>query len=157
MEDNSTQYSDFTTRTAGGIVALSIISGLLNFGLAKLLDQFIFHPALCKSAGIVLCNASLQYAYHIAAIFVGIIGVVWLVRLFVYRPLLVVIALLVGTWPLFDTFFPILSWSWAIASLILMYMIGYLCFTWILRAYNLIIALVLTLLTTILLFVVSRI
>lgn len=157
MENNSTQYSDFTARTAGGIVALSIISGLLTFGLAKLLDQFIFHPALCKSASITVCNESLNYAYHLAAIFVGIIGVVWLVRLFVYRPLLVVIALIIGTWPLFDSFFPVLSWPWAIVALILVYLLGYFAFTWILRAYNLIIALVLTLITTISLFVISRI
>ena len=154
-KESSENYSDFTTSTIGGIVGLGIVSGLLTFGLAKLLEKFIIGPALCKSASLNMCNDSLVYAYHIAAIFAGVIAVVWLVRLLVYRPLLAVIALIIGTWPLYGSFFPSLSWSWAVISLIILNTLGYLAFTWILRSYNIVVAIILTLTTTILLFILS--
>jgi hypothetical protein len=154
-KESSENYSDFTVSTIGGIVGLGIVNGLVTFGLANLLDKFIIGPALCKSASVNICNDSLVYAYHVAAVFAGILAVVWLVRLFVYRPLLAVIALIIGTWPLYGSFFPHLSWSWAIVSLIILNILGYLAFIWILRSYNIVVAVILTIVTTILLFILS--
>jgi hypothetical protein len=81
-KESSENYSDFTVSTIGGIVGLGIVNGLVTFGLANLLDKFIIGPALCKSASVNICNDSLVYAYHVAAVFAGILAVVWLVRLF---------------------------------------------------------------------------
>lgn len=155
-ESSSQSFSDFNRQTAIGIIGIGITTALLTYGLAMLLNNFVISPALCRSTSEAICSQSSAYSYHIAAVIAAIIAVVGLVKLFVFRPLFVVLALLIGSWPLYNSFLPNLSWPWAIGCLIFVNVFGYLAFSWMLRSYTFIISLISTLLITIALFIVSR-
>jgi|JRYG01.1.fsa_nt_gb hypothetical protein len=155
-ESSGPSFSEFNRQTVVGLIGIGVIGALLIYGLSMLLSSFIIGPALCRSASESVCSQSTTYSYHIAAIITGIIAVVGLVKLFVYRPLFVALALLIGSWPLYDTFLPSLSWPWALASLLFINIIGYVTFSWLLRSYTFLLSLVFTVVVTIALFVVSR-
>ncbi len=117
------------------------------YGLYQLLEQFVISPALCRGGDQLTCANSNVVSLHVAAIIAGVIGVALLARLSIYRPLLVVIAATVGLWQLSALSLD-LSWYWGVVALAIATMLAYLAFSWILRIYNLIIAVILTAILT---------
>lgn len=140
----TTRFADFSRRTLLGTFLTGVIVGVLGTVLGKLLDQFIISPALCRSASEAVCNTSEVTSFHVAGVIAAIVAVVMLVNLSVYRPLLVAIAATIGTWGIYGGILTTLNWPWALALLVVVNVLAYLAFSWMLRIYNLPIALLLT-------------
>ena len=148
----TTPFAEFNRRTFFGILLIAGISALITLLLAKGLNQFIVAPALCEKALQASCTSSASVSFHISSLIASIAAVAMMVNLSVYRPLLVVIATLIGTWGMYNLPFPLIGspWYWQLAVIFFINAVAYLTFAWILRAYNLIAGLALTLFITIL-------
>lgn len=143
-----TPFAEFNRRTFFGIILTGIATAAITLLLAKGLNHFIISPALCRGATQTVCQNSTSVSFHIAALVAAIIGVALLVNLSVYRPLLVVIAVTAGSWALYNAPLPliILPWFWQLGIIFAVNTLALLTFSWILRAYNIIIPLILTVL-----------
>lgn len=143
-------FAEFNRRTFLGIVLIAAISSLITVTVAKLLNQFVIAPALCGSAAEATCSNSISVSFHIASLIAAIAAVAMLVNLSVYRPLLVVIAAMIGSWGMYNQPFPLVNLPWylQIAMIFFVNAVAFLTFAWILRAYNLVAGIALTLLVT---------
>ncbi len=146
----SSQFADFNRRTFFGIVLIAVVSALVTVIVGRLLNQFIVAPGLCGSAGAATCNNSLSVSFHISSLIAAVGSVAMLVNLSVYRPLLVVIALMIGTWGMYNLPFPLVEspWFWQLGMVFFVNTCALLAFAWILRAYNTVLGFILTLLIT---------
>lgn len=151
MENETAQplspFAEFNRRTFLGIILTGAVSALITVGAALLLNRFVIAPALCSGAS-ETCASSIPVSFHIASLIAAIVAVAMLVNLAVYRPLLVMIAVLIGSWGMYTLSFPLvnLPWLWQIGIIFLVNSLSVLVFAWVLRAYNLAAGLILTLL-----------
>lgn len=146
----SSHFAEFNRRTFFGILLIGCISALITVIASRLLDQFVIAPALCGSAGEALCNNSTSVSFHIASLIAAVVAVAMFVNLSVYRPLLVVIAMMIGSWGIYNLPFPFIGASWYIQAGIIFAVntLAFLTFAWILRSYNLMTGILLTILVT---------
>ncbi len=141
-------FADFNRRTFLGIVLIGALSALITVVVGGLLNQFVVAPALCGSAAEAVCNNSTSVSYHISSLIAAVAAVPLLVNLSVYRPLLVVIAMMIGSWGLYNLPFPLINspWYWKIGLIFFANGLALLVFSWLLRSYNFVFAIVLSLL-----------
>lgn len=121
--------------TAGAVV------GLVIWGLSLLLDTYVYQMLLCRGEG-GRCDSSLQYAQVTAIVLAALTGLFSLVRLQVFRPLLVVIAATVALWSL-QGLTASLPWWYALLAVAGVYGVGYLLFAWLVRVRSFVLACVL--------------
>ena len=126
-----------------GVIALGAGVGVLIWVLGSLLNQFIFDPYLCQNAAAAQCADAKNYSAVLAGLIVGAASLGGLIRLRVYRPLLVVIAAFVSLWGIVQ-----LSWEMTtftgLLVCVLLYALAFGLFTWIARVREFWIALLLT-------------
>lgn len=80
-------------------VALTgIVLGIVVWGLTLLLERFVLRALFCGDPSAAACVSITTYAGNIAAVVVAIVGVVALVRLNVFRPLLIVLGGAISLW-----------------------------------------------------------
>lgn len=118
------------------LLVAGAIVGLATYALFLALDQFVFTPALCNSAGLEeRCANKASFASGIALIIGAFIGLFAAVQQRVYRPLLVVIFATLGLWtvPLIAASLP-----WWGASLIVavLFACAYGAFAWVVQLRN---------------------
>lgn len=113
------------------VIAAGALVGLLSWAFALFLDVAIFRGLLCHETALQ-CDASSQYANSVADILAMGIGVFLLVKMQVFRPLLVGLCALVSLWGLAVVVEP---FSWPVAGLIfvLLFTLSYVLFAWIAR------------------------
>jgi hypothetical protein len=138
-------FAEFNRRTFFGILLIAGCTAVMTLIVARLLNQFVVAPALCGSAQ-TICTNSVSVSFHLASLIAAIAAVAMFVNLSVYRPLLVVIAALIGSWGIYGQAFPLITMSWYLQLAIIFFVnsVSFLAFAWILRAYNLAAGLVLT-------------
>lgn len=146
----SLNFADLNRRTIFGILLTGLVMAVLTVVIAKVLNHFIISPALCRGASEAVCANGASISFHVSSIVAAIVAVAMLVNVAVYRPLLVVLAVIISSWGLFNAPLPFvaLPWYWQIVVLVLLNGLALLAFSWILRTYNLIVALVLTVLVS---------
>lgn len=139
-------FADFNRRTLLGILFTGLVTAVITVLAAFLLNDFIISPALCRGAGETACSASSSVSFHISSIIAAIVAVALLVNLSVYRPLLVVLAVVIGSWGIYNAPLPFIhvAWFWQLGILLLINSVALLAFSWILRIYNLTLALIAT-------------
>jgi hypothetical protein len=94
--------------------------GLLILGLGYILNRFVFDVYFCQGEVSSQCGSAKNYAVAAASL-VGVVVSLWgLIRLTVYRPLLVVIASMLGTWSIIQ-----LSWNLDIVTRLLVAVLFY--------------------------------
>lgn len=149
---NSTQTSLVVmgTKKLLFIIIFGAISGLATWGLTSLLDAYIYKAILCGHDAAVQCASSYQYALTTATIIGTAIGLLGLVRLHVYRPLLIIIASFISLWGLMVILQP-LSWYATTFAIIGLYGFAFGFFAWLARIRNFYIALILVIATVIVL------
>jgi hypothetical protein len=127
------------------IILCGLIAGIVTWGLTHLLDAYVYKAILCRSNAAVQCGASYQYATTTASVIGAAIGLFGLVRLQVYRPLLIVIATYVALWTLLSLVLPL---PWYAAALLTagMYGIAFGIFAWLARIRKFYIALIVVIL-----------
>jgi hypothetical protein len=114
------------------VAVFGILAGLLVWGLTYMLEVYVLKALMCPEANGVTCASASQLGEAIATIFTAAIGLFALVKLQVFRPLLVVIATVVSLWGIIGIVgeLPMYMIGLSVAGL---YAISYLMFTWITR------------------------
>jgi hypothetical protein len=133
-EDTPMKFTLMDKRQFGQILLLGAISGLLVWGLSFLLDTYIFHAVLCQ-AGSAECSTTGQYSMITASVITAILTLLALVRVGVFRPLLVVLAVTISLWSLVETLWGSAWYVGAILSIVL-YALAYGTYSWIARIQN---------------------
>jgi uncharacterized membrane protein YbhN (UPF0104 family) len=113
------------------VIALGAVVGLLIWGLMVVIDRYILDPVLCQGQALQCANTS-QYSEAIASIVGAGVGLFFLVRLQVFRPLLVVVAAIASLWGIIGQA-ALLPWYGVGLSAILLYAFAYAIFTWVAR------------------------
>lgn len=127
------------------IFGIGVIVGIVVCALYVMLDRYVFTPALCENATGTLerCENKESYAATIAMLLVALGGLVSVVRMRVYRPLLVVLFVTASLWGIPEL---AVSLPWWLATLItvLLFGIAYVTFAWLARIRNFYITLLLS-------------
>lgn len=119
------------------VALVGAVIGALTWGLAILLQNIVIEPLLCRSAGnAAICGNTEGIAFNASAILVGIVGVAALVKLAAYRPLIIVIASVATLWGA-QAWLGELSWFASVGWLALFYAVVYTLYSWVVRIYNL--------------------
>lgn len=139
-------FANFTRRTFIGVILTAIVAAIVTLILTIAIDKVVLQPAMCSDSGVASCAQSSQVSFHIASIIAAILAVVMLVQASVYRPLLVGLAVTASLWNIYGAFLSKVAWPMQLLILTILSILAYLAFAWILRTYNLIVALVATVL-----------
>jgi len=140
MEDNPAalapdeQPTPFVSTTVRQLVTVLVIGlgvGLLVWGLTRLVSVYVATPLLCGDGG--QCTSALRYSELAAVIIANGIGLFSLVRLRVYRPLLIVLASAVTAWGIIGYTTVLFPWYGVLMTSALMYIICYVAYTWLAR------------------------
>lgn len=123
------------------VMATGAGAGLIVWGLATVLGNYILSGILCHGSAMV-CGAANQYGEILASILAAGFGLFVMVRLQIFRPLLIVLATLVSLWGVVATASG-LPWYGIMLSCIFLYAVSYAAFTWLarLRSFGLVLVL----------------
>lgn len=114
------------------ILVLGGLIGLLVWTIGALLDRYVFGSYFCEGDVRSQCGSAANYAIAAATLVGAIAALGGLVRLRVYRPLLVVIATIIATWGLVQLSWGF-SWFTSILVTVILYAVAYGLFSWIAR------------------------
>lgn len=113
------------------VVLLGVILGAVSWVLTLLADRFVLNAVLC-GAEASMCASKPAIAGNISLVLVSIAGLLALVRLGVYRPLLIAIASVIVLWGTAG-WVSGLFWYEALAWTIALYAATFAAFTWLVR------------------------
>ncbi|MDO8336009.1 MAG: hypothetical protein Q7T74_04505 [Candidatus Saccharibacteria bacterium] len=137
-------FANFTRRTFIGVVLTAIVASIVTLLLTFAIDKVVLQPAICNANEVGNCTQSAQISFHIASVIAAILAVVMLLQASVYRPLLVALAVTISLWSIYGVFLAKAAWPLQLLILTILSILAYVAFTWLLRTYSLIIALVST-------------
>lgn len=147
IESESTEHSTplygLALSDLARVLGVGAIVGLIVWLVASLLFKFVFSPVLCRPIAPSDCHLAPSYGLVAGLIIANIIGLIMLVRMRLYRPLLAVIAAAVALWP-FAWLVTNLPWGWTLLAYTIVWALGYALFAWIARTKSFILAIVLT-------------
>lgn len=127
------------------IMLFGAAAGLVTWGLTTLLDTYIYKAILCNSDAAVQCASSYQYATTTSTIIGAAVGLFGLVKLQVFRPLLIVIASFISLWGLLLLLIPS-PWYLAMAAAASLYAVAFGVFAWFARIRKFVFAVILVIL-----------
>jgi hypothetical protein len=150
QNDVQAVYTPMGTKQLIQVALFGVAAGLLVWGLTYILEVYVLKAFLCQNKSALTCATAAQYGEVIATIIGGAVGLFILVKIQVFRPLLVVIATVVSLWGIIGL---VSEQPWYVIGLSAagLYLFGYLLFTWItrLRLFWLVIVLLLVLIVAI--------
>lgn len=140
MSDESTQVQrnlwggliEMPQQHLAQIAMLGLALGAAAWLLALLVKQVVLEPLFCGDPTNGACISATDTAANVSAIIVAFIGLLGLVRLSVYRPLLIVLAVLVSLWGI-GSWTSGMEWYESLAWFIVLYTLCYLAFSWLVR------------------------
>jgi hypothetical protein len=115
-----------------GTIIIGAVVGLLSWGLAQLLDAYVFKTIFCHSMMTAECAQTPQYAAIGATILAAVAGIFALVKLQVFRPLLVGLGATVSLWGLMNVL-SAMSWQMNVLLFAGLFAVAYLLFAWLAR------------------------
>jgi hypothetical protein len=113
------------------VIVIGVVVGAFSWIFAQVLGMYVLKPASCTGDAFV-CAASSQPAIILAAILAGCIGLFGLVKLQIFRPLLIVIAATMSLWGVVGLL-TALPWYLSLLTTVLFYAIAYTAFMWVAR------------------------
>ncbi len=123
------------TMTTGDFITVLILGGIVGlilWGLGLMLNVFVFEGYFCEGDVTSQCGNSKNYAVVAATLLTSVAALAALVRIRVYRPLLVLIASILSTWGVVQ-----LSWelAWLVGALVstLLSALAFGTFAWLAR------------------------
>jgi hypothetical protein len=131
-EDKRSLFTPMVMSRLAAVVLLGAVIGLLVWGLTLTLDRYVLTPTLCQGSQLLQCSNTAQYAESAAAIIGAGVGLFFLVRLQVYRPLLVVVAVITSLWGVVANV-ALLPWYGIGLAVVGLYALAYGLFAWIAR------------------------
>lgn len=113
------------------VIVIGLVAGAFSWIFAEVLGMYILKPAACSGDAFV-CAASSQPAVILGSLLAAFIGLFGLVKLQIFRPLLVVIAATLSLWLVMSEL-TVLPWYWSLSATVLLYAVAYAAFMWIVR------------------------
>lgn len=113
--------------------------GLLVAGVSVLLEKYVFAAVLCRAGADATCSQAPEYAMVVAMVIGAIFGVLALIQARVFRPLLVVLAVVVSLWGM-STLVSEYQWYWQLAIAVGFFSLTYLLYSWVARIRSFLIA-----------------
>ncbi len=123
--------------------------GVVAWVIALVVKHIVLVPLFCGDPTTGLCVGADNTAGAIASVLAAFVGLLGLVRLSVYRPLLIVVAVAIGLWGL-GSLLSDLLWFESLGWTVLLYAIMYVLFAWIVRPRSFVVTLLLVLIAVIL-------
>ena len=114
------------------VLITGILIGAFVWGSTLLLERYVIDPLACRASTILDCGRSFEIAAGVATVVGAILGIGGLIRVNVYRPLIVAVATLAILWSL-PMWVQCLSWPEALAWSAGLYALGYMLFGWLMR------------------------
>ncbi|PID32446.1 hypothetical protein CR970_00480 [Candidatus Saccharibacteria bacterium] len=146
LAEETTKISPFVPVYARDLVGVALAGmgiGLFVSVAYVMLRRFVFSAVMCRDGASINCGLAPDYAMSVALILGAIAGLIALVQLRVYRPLLVVLGAVISLWGL-SVLVINLPWYWAMVLLALLFGAVYMLFMWIARIRSFAVAVVLT-------------
>lgn len=137
-DDETPKFVDIDRQSLGLAALVGLAVGALTWLVSWFFQHVIFNSLVCHSS-VVSCAENGNVAFNVAAVLMAVVGVVALVRSGIYRPVLVSIAALVSLWSL-QTLLSGLGWFEALLWTAALYGFSYTLFAWVLKIYNLTLA-----------------
>lgn len=131
-----TMYRDDVVR----VLVLGIIAGVFVWLLALLLHRYVFDVYLCQNGTREQCGSAKDYAVAVASFVAAIPALGALVRMRVYRPLLVVLASGISVWGVTQVGLNF-GWLTGLAMVAVMHGLAFGAYAWLARIRNFWIAL----------------
>ncbi|MNT18605.1 hypothetical protein D3C72_1538190 [compost metagenome] len=128
------KFAEMTVRTVVQIAILGAALGLIAWLVSALVSNYVIDPLFCKAEGgnFSVCSQGGLLASNIASLIVGGLEVVGLLRLGVFRPLLISLAVIISLWGI-GPWMGALPWYQSLLWTILLYAVAYLAFSWLAR------------------------
>ena len=130
-----------------GIVGLGV--GVAAWLLGQVLDVALFRFIFCRDAGAEGCVSSGNYGYAAGIVIATGLGVWGLVRLQIFRPLLVGLAAALTLWGVFDALDP-QPWYTELFIGALLFGVAYMLFGWVMRLRSMVWAVILAIVALVL-------
>lgn len=139
-------WATMSWRSLASIGVIGIIIGFVAYALNLVLLNFVFEPIMCRdSVALIRCGSKEAFASGVAIVLASMVGLIFLVRERVYRPLMVVLAVALAMWGVI-TLVASLPWLLATLVIVLAFALSYMLFAWLVQPVNLILAVVLAVL-----------
>lgn len=113
------------------VVAVGAVVGLTVWALTLALDKYVFDAILCHGSN-TRCASSTQYAEAAAAVVSAGIGLFFLAKAQIYRPLLIVLASAASLWGILSLV-QLLPWYGIGLSIVGLYAAAYALYSWLAR------------------------
>jgi hypothetical protein len=128
------KFAEMTVRTVVQIFILGAVLGLVAWLISALVSNYVIAPLFCKAEGgnFSVCAQGGLLASNIASLIVGGLAVVALLRLGVFRPLLISLAVVISLWGI-GPWTGALPWYESLTWTALLYAVAYLAFSWLAR------------------------
>lgn len=124
------------------VALLGLCIGAAGWGLAQGLSQFIIGPIFCPNK---VCASTDVISGNIVLVVTAVAAMLGMVRLGVYRPMLIALAVVATLWGI-GGWLSNIVWYEALGWSALMFMAAYTAYTWLVRPRNFIIVIVVLLL-----------
>lgn len=125
-------FIEMSGRQFAGTVIVGLAAGILTWGLAFLLEQYVLKGMFCQTMMTAQCAAVPNYARGVAAVIATAAAVFALVKLQVFRPLLVALGAVISLWGVGATL-TALPPGIVAALFAGMFAVAYTAFMWIAR------------------------
>lgn len=132
QEDKQLPFTPIDANKMVAVLMLGAVVGLVVWGLSIVLDTYVLSAILCKGNTTLTCAGAAQYAETAATIIGAGVGLFFLVKLQVFRPLLVVLAATISLWGIVSLA-GLLPWYGIGLSTVLLYAFAYGAFAWVAR------------------------
>lgn len=132
QQDKPAPYMQMSGKQLLQVALLGAVVGLLVWALSLLLAAYVLPATFCSDSQAGQCTTSAGYGEAIATIIAAGFGLFVLVKLHVFRPLLVVVATVISMWGIVAMISPLPRYG-AIISCVFLYAFAYMLFTWITR------------------------
>lgn len=128
------------------------IIGIVTLALYVVLDKYVFGPSLCSdlNAATGRCENKLYFASGLAMVIGGMAALFYTVQQRVYRPLLVVLLVVVGLWNSL-LLIGALPMIFAVLAAAALFALAYMGFAWLVQLRNFIAAIVVSVIVVIVL------
>lgn len=150
VNTTSSVYAPGEPRSLVGVAVTGLAVGLIGWLVNMAIQSWIIEPIFCRSTQTFdVCSNGGTISWAIAMIIVSIIGLLSLVRSGVFRPLLVVLAVLIALWGASAWLGP-LSWWEAMIWQGVIFAFAYSLFAWVARLQSFLLSLIVTIVLVIL-------
>ena len=140
--EQTTRITNHTTRAWVYIIGVGAAVGLAYWVMTILLGRYIVEPLACREvATAATCVGAFGLAGKIASVILATIALLVMIRVSLFRPIIIAVAAAVLLWDL-SVWTTGLFWAEALAWSVVLYALSYALFGWIARQFSVIVAII---------------